>query len=197
MKILFEMPRSGALLVLLTLVAALVAPGAQDRAGLIAQSGNRQRIQPDWMTFDKDAKRVNLEIVAASTQANSGWNFNGYADGDLTIGVPLDWTVQIHFRTRDGNYPHSVMIVEIEDPMPVNGDEATLAFPRAFSLNYTSGFLPPKEDTFDFKVNRTGRFWLFCGVPPHGRAGMWDYFVVSDEISEPYVEVVKQEGSQE
>lgn len=193
MKSLSRMPRGGLIVVQLTLLAALAAPGARD---LAAQSGARQRIQPDWMTFDKDAKRVDLEIVAALTQANSGWNFNGYANGDMTIVVPLDWTVQIRFTTRDGNYPHSVMVIEIEDSMPVNGDGATVAFPRAFSLNYNQGFFPPKEDTFDFKVNRPGRFWLFCGVPPHGRGGMWDYFVVSDEISEPYVEVVKPEGSQ-
>lgn len=155
----------------------------------LAQSGATKRITPEWMSVDRDNKKVGLSIVAGLTTTNSGWNFNGYADGAMTIAVPLDWQVEIRFTSRDANYPHSVGVIEIEDEMPVSGDEATIAFPRAFSLDFVRGFFGPREDTFDFKADRAGRFWLFCGVPPHGKGGMWDYFLVSGEISEPYVEV--------
>lgn len=154
----------------------------------VAQEG-RKRTVPSWMVVDTAQRKVTLDIVAGLTTANSGWNFNGYADGEMTIAVPLDWRVEIHFVNQDANYPHSVGIVEIEDPMPRSGDQAKIAFPRAFSLQFVRGIFAPKEDTFDFNVDRTGKFWLFCGVPPHGPGGMWDYFVVSDDISEPYVEV--------
>ncbi|NIR44422.1 MAG: hypothetical protein GWN99_00675 [Gemmatimonadetes bacterium] len=172
----------------LTLVASALTGAAVDG---MAQEEGRRRISPDWMSVDAANQRVDLDIVAGLTTVNNAWNFNGYADGDMTIAVPLGWQVQIHFSNQDANYPHSVGIVEIEDPMPVSGDETTMAFPRAFSLKFVGGLFD--EDTFAFKVNRTGKFWLFCGVPVHGRNGMWDYFVVSDEISEPYVEV--PEGS--
>lgn len=162
-----------------------------------AQEEGRKRISPDWMSVDSAGQRVELDIVAGLTTLNSGWNFNGYANGDMTIAVPLGWEVQIHFTNRDANYPHSVGVVEIEEPMPVTGDQTKMAFPRAFSLQFVRGIFAPKEDTFDFKVNKTGKFWLFCGVPPHGRAGMWDYFVVSDEISEPYVEVPEDSDGSE
>jgi sulfocyanin len=145
------------------------------------------------MTFDVEKRKVRLYIVAGLTTVNSGWNFNGYANGEMTIAVPLDWTVEIRFGTRDANYPHSVGIVEIENEMPASGDEAKIAFPRAFSLQFVRGFFGPREDKFDFKANRVGRFWLFCGVPPHSRGGMWDYFVVSEEITEPYVDVPEKE----
>lgn len=110
----------------------------------------------------------------------------------MTITVPLGWQVEIRFTSRDANYPHSVGIVEIEDEMPVSGDQVKIAFPRAFSLDFVRGFFGPREDVFAFEASRTGRFWLFCGVPPHGRGGMWDYFVVTDEASEPYVEVQEE-----
>lgn len=170
----------------LTLCASALA-GVTSNAS--AQEGDRKRISPDWMTVDSANRRVELDIVAGLTTANSAWNFNGYANGDMTIAVPLGWQVQIHFTNRDANYPHSVGVIEIEEPMPGSGDHATMAFPRAFSLQFSRGLFAPKDDTFDFKVNKTGKFWLYCGVPPHGQAGMWDYFVVSDEISVPYVEV--------
>ena len=157
-----------------------------------AQAEGRKRISPDWASVDSASQRVQLDIVAGKTTANSGWNFNGYANGEMTIAIPLGWQVQIHFTNNDGNYPHSVGVIEIEDQMPGSGDQAKIAFPRAFSLQFSRGLFAPKEDTFDFKVNKTGKFWLFCGVPPHGQAGMWDYFVVSDEISVPYVEVPEE-----
>jgi sulfocyanin len=176
-------------------VFAVCAPRADAQSSPAPrQSGNIERISPDWLTFDREAKTTRMEIVAGLTTANSAWNFNGYANGDMTIAVPLGWEVTIRFRNRDANVPHSVGIVEIEDPMPVSGDETTMAFPRAFSLSFSRGISSQREDTFSFTASKTGRFWLFCGVPPHGRAGMWDYFVVSDEIAEPYVEVVKKEG---
>ncbi len=166
--------------------AALALPPAS--AGQ-AQSDGAMHITPDWLTVDNENRKVGLYIVAALTTHNSGRNFNGYANGDLTITVPLDWLVQIRFTSRDGNFPHSVGIVEIEDEIPVSGDQAKVALPRAFSLQFSRGLFGPQEDKFDFKANRIGRFLLFCGVPVHAKGGMWNYFVVSEGISEPYVEV--------
>ncbi len=154
-----------------------------------AQEASLKRIAPDWVSVEAESRKVSLYIVAGLTTANSAWNFNGYANGEMTITVPLDWQVEIRFTSRDANFPHSIGIVEIEEEMPISGDQATIALPRAFSLKFSRGFLGPKEDVFGFKANRAGRFMIICGVPPHGRGGMWDYFVVSEEITEPYVEV--------
>lgn len=160
----------------------------------LAQTDGAERISPDWLEVDKENRKVDLYIVAGLTTNNSGWNFNGYASGELTIAIPLGWLVQIRYTSRDMQSPHSVGILEIEDEIPVSGDPAKVkvAFPRAFSLQFTRGAFGPNEDTFDFRANKTGRFWLFCGVPVHAKGGMWDYFVVSDEIPEPYVEVIKK-----
>lgn len=175
----------GAFLIAGALCARMAVPA-------IAQDTKLKRTVPDWMTFDVEKRKVSLYVVAGLTTANSGWNFNGYANGDMTIVVPLGWTVEIRFTSRDANYPHSVGIVEIEDEMPASGDQAKIAFPRAFSLQFSRGFFGPREDKFDFKVDRAGRFWMLCGVPPHARGGMWDYFVVSEEAEEPYVELPQE-----
>ena len=154
-----------------------------------AQEASSKRIAPDWLSVDAESRKVSLYIVAGLTTANSAWNFNGYANGEMTITVPLDWQVEIRFTTRDANYAHSVGIVEIEEEIPISGDRAKIALPRAFSLQFSRGFLAPKEDVFGFKANRAGRFMVFCGVQGHAVSGMWDYFVVSEETTEPYVEI--------
>ena len=100
--------------------------------------------------------------------------------------------MEIRFTSRDGNFPHSLGIIEIEDEIPVSGDQAKVALPRAFSLQFSRGFFGPREDKFDFKANRIGRFLLFCGVPVHAKGGMWGYFVVSADISEPRVDAVER-----
>lgn len=188
--------RGLALRVYLTLIPVLIWAAAcvSVPRGAVAQETGRERIAPDWFTVDAENRKVGLYIVAALTTVNSGWNFNGYANGDMTIAVPLDWRVEIRFTSRDGNYPHSMGIVEITNEMPVSGDGAKVAFSGAFSLQFTRGFFGPKEDKFGFKANKSGQFWLFCGVPGHAKGGMWDYFVVSDTISEPYVEVEAAES---
>ncbi len=172
-----------------TSLALPVASVGQAQSAQSAQSDGAKRVTPDWLTVDNENRKVGLYIVAALNTHNSGWNFNGYANGDLTITVPLDWLVEIRFTSRDGNFAHSVGIVEIEAEIPLSGDQAKVALPRAFSLQFSRGLFGPKEDKFDFKANRIGRFLLFCGVPVHAKGGMWNYFVVSEGISEPYVEV--------
>lgn len=171
---------------------SLALPVASVAQAQSAQSDGAKRVTPDWLTVDNENRKVGLYIVAALTTNNSGWNFNGYANGDLTITVPLDWLVEIRFTSRDGNFPHSLGIIEIEDEIPVSGDQAKVALPRAFSLQFSRGFFGPQEDKFDFKANRIGRFLLFCGVPVHAKGGMWGYFVVSADISEPRVDAVER-----
>lgn len=180
------------------ILSALILLSLAPASPSMAQSGaGGHRISPDWLTVDKETKTASMEITAGLTTANSAWNFNGYANGDMSIVVPKGWTVRMHFRNRDASVPHSVGVVEIMDEIPPSGDQMKIAFPGAFTVNFTTGLSSMREDHFDFTVARVGRFWMACGVPPHARAGMWDYFVVSDTISEPYVEAGTQDGGTE
>ena len=72
----------------------------------------------DWMRVDESARRVEFDIVAGLTPVNGNWNFNGYANGDMTITVPVGWTVVIEFSNRDANVPHSFYVSDLEPPFP-------------------------------------------------------------------------------
>ena len=46
---------------------------------------------PDWMKVDRAKKAVTMQIEAGKTEANNHWNFNGFANGDATIAVPVNY----------------------------------------------------------------------------------------------------------
>lgn len=141
---------------------------------------------PDWMQVDAEGRLVRLHIIAAVDGTNGTFNFNGHANGTLTITVPLGWRVEVKFTSHGGAYPHSLAIAEIETPMPHEGGK--VAFPRAYTRDLVKGILDD-TDEFRFVANREGKFWLFCGVTGHGYSGMWNYLVVSREAALPSVAV--------
>lgn len=159
------------------------APGA-------AQEPKRETIEADWMRYDAAERRVDLTIVTGLDGTNGGWNFNGYVNGDLTITVPLNARVFVTYSSRDAGVPHSAGIIEIEDPMPISGERVRFPFRGAFTHPFVAGLRAGVESKFDFVADKEGRYWLFCGVPPHGRAGMWVYFEVSKDVVRPVLKAV-------
>lgn len=174
------------------LAATLVQPA-------LAQSGSEPKaapaisvdtIAPEWIKYDAEAKTVDLQITAALTHVNGGWNFNGYTNGDLTITVPLGWRVHVDFVSRDANVPHSLGIINAEPgSLPPSGDQARAAFRGAYTVPFAEGLRAYQEQSFDFTADKAGTFILYCGVPGHAASGMWDYFIVADGIAQPVVTV--------
>ena len=142
----------------------------------------------DWMQIDEAKKQVTFEIVAGKNPTNGAWNFNGYANGDLTITVPRTWSVMINFTNRDANVPHSILVSDREPPFP-NVFEPQPAIPRAYSAQVVRGLAAGREDTLRFTAEEAGKFTLPCGVPGHAASGMWDWFVVSADAARPTVSV--------
>ena len=167
------------------------APGSDTASGAgAAETGGAPAAgaagDVDWMRVDEAAKRVEFDLVAGLTPTNGSWNFNGYANGDLTITVPVGWTVVMNFTNHDANVPHSVYVLDREPPFPqVMPDQPGI--PRAYSINLHTGIAAGRDDTLRFPVNAAGRYTLPCGVPGHAASGMWDRFVVSAEAGRPSV----------
>jgi sulfocyanin len=142
----------------------------------------------DWMRVDETAKKVTFDVVAGLTPENSAWNFNGYANGEMTITVPVGWTVVMNFTSRDADVPHSLFITDLKPPFPAVMPTKP-AFPKAFSVNLQNGIGPGRKDTLRFTADKPGEYIMACGVPGHAASGMWDYFVVSAEAQRPQVTV--------
>lgn len=147
------------------------------------------RLTPSWMTIDKESRTVEMEVVAGFNINNNNWNFNGYYDGNMTAVVPAGWKVRITFSSIDGNYPHSLVVIDdpgAPDNLPTQAGREQVAIRRAYSRDPLGGIYN-EEDTLRFSVDEAGDYLWFCGVPGHGLGGMWVYFRVSDTDEEPYI----------
>ena len=150
-----------------------------------------EQVVPTWMVIDAGARRVEMDVVAGFNPNNGSWNFNGYYDGNMTVIVPEGWRVEIAFTNRDGDAPHSLVVMA--DPgqgnLPLQAGREQTAFSRAYSKSPEQGISAGDGDTISFKTNKTGDFLWFCGVPGHGQSGMWIRFAVRAEADAPYVTI--------
>jgi hypothetical protein len=150
-----------------------------------------EQLVPTWMTVDAGAHKVTMDVVAGFNPNNSNWNFNGYYDGDMTVVVPKGWQVEITFTHRDGEVPHSLVVMADPgaDNLPLQAGREQAAFPRAYSRSPEQGISAGAQDTLSFKADQTGEFLWFCGVPGHGQSGMWMRFAVTGDAKTPYITI--------
>lgn len=147
------------------------------------------RLVPSWMKPNAAAKLVTLDIVAGFNANNGALNFNGYYTGDMTVVVPVGWTVEIDFRNHDAMLPHSLLVTRpfAKDHFPGLAGINEVAIPRAYTNNPEEGIPSPKGDTLRFVAKTAGEYYFFCGAPGHGQAGMWTRFKVDGGADTPYV----------
>ncbi len=155
------------------------APAAAPAAA--APAGTLQT--PDWYRVDNAAQTVTLDIVAGSTNKGNYWNYNGYTNGEVTVVVPVGYTVTINYSNQDPNMAHSIGV-----------DARTSGFPAAFPADYQPVFegaisqnpmdmanatLTGESEVVTFVASEAGNYSLACYVPGHAVVGMWIGFEVS------------------
>jgi sulfocyanin len=124
--------------------------------------------------------------VAGLTSANNAWNFNGYANGELTIIVPVGSRVVIPFSNLDGNVPHSFGIIAGGASNLVTAPDRPLVFGAA-TRRYETGIRSVERDVVRFTASEAGEYLFACGVPGHAAGGMWIRFHVSSSAMRPEI----------
>lgn len=139
-------------------------------------------VDTSWLRFDASAKTADFELLAGMTTAFAGLNFNGFRSGGLTLTVPQDWRVTLHFKNRDPNLPHSAEVAPGGDPPsgPVKP-----AFAGAATRALDTGLSPGDSQDVTFPAAKVGSYLIICPVPGHAAAGMWIRFEVSAAASKP------------
>jgi hypothetical protein len=158
---------------------------------LAAAASAEAPLVPSWMKFEQSARLVRLDIIAGWNANNGALNFNGYFGGDMTVVVPVAWTVDIAFKNTDAMLPHSLLVTRPFKPeeMPDLAGLNQVAIPRAYTNNPEEGLPASKTDTVRFVTKQPGDFYLFCGAPGHGHGGMWTRLKVDPAADAPYVVV--------
>jgi plastocyanin len=167
--------RSRAILGVFALLSLATWPalGAQPSQARPAKASD-----PVWVRWDPTTKTADVAITAAYNQVGSGFNFDGYNMGKLTITVPLGAKVVVSF-TNKADLPHSVVITPYASRNLVGN--FPLAFPGSASPNAGTGAAKVKvPQVFSFTANKVGTYAIACGVPGHAVGGMWDVLKVAN-----------------
>jgi len=166
------------------LVAMLVAFATTAPSLVYAQ---QQPVDPHWLSFDANAKSVKFELIAGLTGVNGALNFNGFADGKLTLVIPTGWAVEMNFVNNDGMLPHSAIVVAAT--LPIAAAPSVAAIPRALTLRASEGLRPLAKDVMRFTAAPAGEYFIVCGVPGHAAGGMWIRLRVSDAATVPSLSI--------
>ena len=176
-----------------TIVLALLVLGAVAGGGVRDAFAAEDHIVPSWMTIDAGAKSVAIDVVAGFNPNNSNWNYNGYHDGDMTVVLPLGWSVRMTFTNHDSDVPHSLVVMKDPGPehLPLQAGHDQAAFARAYSKSPEQGLSAGDHDVIAFKAKEPGKYLWFCGVPGHGQSGMWVHVEVTPKAQTPYLRIAK------
>lgn len=164
------------------------APGALAKA--LPNLATYKKIAP-FVYADAAAKKAVVQVIAADTSNNAGFNFDGYAKGQANFVVPVGWTISLEFSNKSAT-PHDMALTANLNPhvAPIapTGAESPIAIPGPTTITHG---LTATDGTIvaGFSSNAAGKYYLVCGVPGHIAAGMWDYLTVSATAKQPSVQV--------
>ncbi len=130
-------------------------------------------------------KVVAVTLIASKTNANGGFNFNGYANGKMTVTVPVRWRVTVHYQNASP-LRHSFNVISYTGKQP--DSLVPPVFRGATTKDPVSGIGAGREETLTFVAERAGKYEFLCGVLGHAQAGMWNYLVVSSTAKGPRVQ---------
>jgi hypothetical protein len=154
-------------------------------AGCGTQSSSNLTSQ--FMTVNKSAKTVTLHVVASYNANDNYRNFNGYANGQMTINIPVGYKVKLDYENKGG----------IPVDIGVYGNGGQLAFKGAGDSIHTifenpvAGIEPGQSETLNFTASQVGTFKLANYVDrfpqtqndPYHTVDMWDVLKVTNSSS--------------
>jgi uncharacterized cupredoxin-like copper-binding protein len=151
------------------LVAALVTAGTLTGTALAATKVAIAKSDSAKHTAD-------LTMIAGLGTSGSGFDFNGYSKGKMTVTVPLGWKVNVKFEVpAKSTLAHSWVLVPYGAAM---GSTSTPAIAGAESPSPTQGTKPGTTVTISFTAKTAGKYRMICAVPGHEMGGMWDTLIV-------------------
>lgn len=150
---------------------------------VVSGCGQTPDLTKQFMTVDNSTKTVTIKVIGGYNAVNDRLNFNGYANGQMTIQVPVGYTVNLDFQNA-GGIPADVGIYDAGNNLAFSkagvsvqdiDENAELAVTPGQSQNYT--FVADHTGTFKMK-NLINFFPQFAVGKQNRSVGMWDVFEV-------------------
>ncbi len=141
--------------------------------------------EADLLRPGKEAKSVQVTLVATFNAANYGMNFNGWSHGKAILTVPTGWKVHVTF-INPSPIPHSAIVIERADTKKLQVAEPW--FEGGATPKHLTGQTFAKAE-FSFTAEEAGEYALACGFPAHAVAGHWVALNVSDDAATPILQL--------
>lgn len=132
---------------------------------------------PNWMQVDAADMKVTLNLEAGYNQTNGSENFNGYANGQMVITVPVGYQVILNYGNGAG-IPMDIGIYDNNNQLAFKGAGDSIS---DINLNPTAGVYPGQSETLKFTVDKPGTYKianLLTRFPEDKQTqqltGMWD-----------------------
>ncbi|KPV42139.1 sulfocyanin-like copper-binding protein [Alicyclobacillus ferrooxydans] len=149
----------------------------------VSGCGQTQDLTQQYMTVDQSTKTVNIKVIGGYNAVNDRMNFNGYANGQMTIQVPVGYTVNLDFQ-NNGGIPAEIGVYDAANNLafPKAGDSL-----QAIDENADMGVLPGTNEKYTFVADHTGTYEMenlinffpqFAQGKQNRNVGMWDVFKV-------------------
>jgi uncharacterized cupredoxin-like copper-binding protein len=150
---------------------------------VVSGCGQTQDLTKQYMTVDNSTKTVTIKVIGGYNHVNDRLNFNGYANGQMTIQVPVGYKVNLDFQNNQG-IPAEVGIYDSSN---------NLAFPKAgvsiqdIDENPSMMVAPGDEEKWSFTADKAGTYQIanyinffpeFATGKQNRNVGMWDVFKV-------------------
>lgn len=116
-----------------------------------------------FLSVDTRERTANIALIAGYDGENSGFNFDGYARGELQVIVPLRWRVVVRCGNRSP-VRHSCAVVH--GPMSVRP-----AFRGATIPHARFGLGRGQSASFSFRPTRVGAIGWHASFPATSRHG--------------------------
>ena len=162
-----------------TFAAGLIMSGA------LAPAATAQASIPAWIVVDSAAHTVTIALEVTHPAGMPSALLNGLREGAAQVVVPLGWTVAWDWRNADSTAPHSLVVMQEREKLPIEGGRPV--FTNAMTKSLTDGVAAGQTDHTTFEADQVGWYWLLCGVPSHGLQGEWLGLKVDADAKTPGV----------
>jgi hypothetical protein len=118
-----------------------------------------------YIHVDASSQSAIVTLIAAYPATDSQFNYDGYANGALTLTVPPGWAITLQCENH-GTVPNSCAVVS-------SSDSRAPMDPSWSTPDPTRGLDPGQSASFAFTPQEPGGYRIASLVDGHEASGMW------------------------
>lgn len=133
-----------------------------------------------WLHIDSTTHTATVILDAGLTSVNGWANFDGYANGQMAVNIPVGYKVKL-IMNNDGGIPFDAGVYTVSNHVAFAGSANSVS---SLVSNSAAGVFPGQSERFSFVASKVGRYEIenlldridYQTKPEN--FGMWDWFNV-------------------